>query len=137
VKGFTDALRVEVEEVDKAPVSITLIQPTAVDTPFPHHAKNYMDREPKLPIRPIDPQRVAEAILEAATEGGRDVKVGMAAKINTTAFKLTPHLADKFVAKMADTQQEDYPPINPEGILYQPSHTGRIYGGQSADRPNV
>src|SRR3546814_7798366 len=47
VKGFTDALRVEVEDVDKAPISITLIQPTAVDTPFPHHAKNYMDREPK------------------------------------------------------------------------------------------
>lgn len=34
VKGFTDALRVEIEELDKAPVSITLIQPTAVDTPF-------------------------------------------------------------------------------------------------------
>ena len=34
VKGFTDALRVEVMEVDKAPVSITLIQPTAVNTPW-------------------------------------------------------------------------------------------------------
>src|SRR5437868_5868387 len=41
VKGFTDALRVEVMEVDKAPVSITLIQPTAVNTPFAKHAKNY------------------------------------------------------------------------------------------------
>src|SRR5206468_7879728 len=40
VKGFTDALRVEIEEVDKAPVAITLIQPTAVDTPLPQHAKN-------------------------------------------------------------------------------------------------
>jgi len=29
VKGFTDALRIEVEELDDAPVSITLIQPTA------------------------------------------------------------------------------------------------------------
>jgi len=28
VKGFTDALRIEVCELDKAPVSITLIQPT-------------------------------------------------------------------------------------------------------------
>ena len=35
VKGFTDALRVEIEEIEEAPVSITLIQPTAVDTPFP------------------------------------------------------------------------------------------------------
>src|SRR5947209_3263702 len=32
VKGFTDSLRIEVQEVDKAPVSITLIQPTAVNT---------------------------------------------------------------------------------------------------------
>lgn len=45
VKGFTDALRVEIEEVDKAPVSITLIQPTAVNTPYPQHAKNYMRQE--------------------------------------------------------------------------------------------
>jgi len=34
VKGFTDGLRIEIETLDKAPVSITLIQPTAVDTPF-------------------------------------------------------------------------------------------------------
>ena len=42
VKGFTDALRVELEELDKAPVSITLIQPAAVNTPYPEHARNYM-----------------------------------------------------------------------------------------------
>jgi short-subunit dehydrogenase len=48
VKAFTDALRMELE-ADKAPVSVTLIQPTAVDTPFPEHAANYMSLEPKLP----------------------------------------------------------------------------------------
>lgn len=42
VKGFVDALRVEIEQLDEAPVSITLIQPTATDTPFPQHARNYM-----------------------------------------------------------------------------------------------
>src|SRR5581483_10918741 len=65
VKGFTDSLRVEIEEVDKAPISITLIQPTAVDTPFPQHARNYMDREPKLPSPKIAPEDVANAILDA------------------------------------------------------------------------
>ena len=45
VKGFTDALRIEIELLDKSPVSITLIQPTAVNTPFPHNAKNYMDAD--------------------------------------------------------------------------------------------
>src|SRR5262249_37640028 len=58
VKGFTDALRIEIEEVDGAPVSITLIEPTAVDTPYPQHAKNYMDKEPRLPAPLIDPEQV-------------------------------------------------------------------------------
>jgi len=55
VKGFTDSLRVEIEEVDEAPVSITLIQPTAVDTPFDEHGKNYMQNQPDLPTPMVDP----------------------------------------------------------------------------------
>lgn len=128
VKGFTDALRVEIEIIDKAPVSITLIQPTAVNTPFPHNAKNYMDKEPKLPTPMIDPQRVAEAILKAATEGGRDVKVGLMAVVNTSAAKFVPSLGDRMAALQAGRQQEDAPPRNPEGTLYKAGHAGRIYG---------
>ena len=128
VKGFTDALRIEIELLDKSPVSITLIQPTAVNTPFPHNAKNYMDKEPKLPTPMIDPQRVAEAILKAATEVGRDVKVGMIAVVNTTAAKFVPRLGDRMAAMQAGRQQEDAPPRNPEGTLYKAGHAGRIYG---------
>lgn len=128
VKGFTDALRIELEIVDKAPISITLIQPTAVNTPFPQNAKNYMDKEPKLPTPMISPEQVAEAILKAATKGGRDVKVGMMAVINTTASKLLPSLGDRMAAMQVDRQQRDEPPRNPEGTLYQAGHAGRIYG---------
>lgn len=128
VKGFTDALRVEVEEVEKAPVSITLIQPTAVNTPYPQHAKNYMDREPKLPSPQIDPHDVADAILEAATDGGRNVKVGAMAHMNTMMSKLIPGLADKLAAQYVDKQQYDVAPLNPDGSLYKPSGGGRIYG---------
>lgn len=128
VKGFTDALRVEIERVDDAPVSITLIQPTAVNTPYPQHAKNYMDREPKLPSPQIDPRQVAEAILEAAVEGGRDVKVGAVSVLNTTVSKLMPGLADRMAATQVDRQQEEGAPRRPEGTLYQPGVTGSIYG---------
>ncbi len=41
VKGFTDALRVELEE-EGAPVAVTLIKPTSIATPFARHAKNYL-----------------------------------------------------------------------------------------------
>ena len=131
VKGFTDALRIELEELDEAPVSITLIQPTAVNTPYPQHAHNYMAQEPKLPTPMIDPHRVAEAILEAATEGGRDIKVGAMAKMNTTMAKLLPSLGDKMSAMQADRQQRDMPARAPEGALYRPSGGGRVYGQAS------
>ena len=128
VKGFTDALRVEVEELDEAPVSITLIQPTAVDTPYPEHARNYMSSEPRLPTPQIDPQDVAEAILKAATEGGRDVKVGAMATLNTAMAKVAPSLGDKMAARQAGRQQRDEPPRHPEGTLYRPGESGRTHG---------
>jgi short-subunit dehydrogenase len=128
VKGFTDALRVEIEDVDKSPVSITLIQPTAVDTPYPEHAKNYMDSEPKLPDPMIDPMQVAEAILKAATEGGRDVKVGAMAVMNTALAKVMPSLSDRMSAKQVSRQQRDEAPRRPEGTLYEAGNSGRTHG---------
>lgn len=128
VKGFTDALRVEIEDVDKAPVSITLIQPTAVNTPYPENARNYMDREPKLPDPMIEPEQVAKAILKAAVEGGRDVKVGAMSVLNTTMAKIAPSLGDKVSAKQADRQQKPEAPRNPEGSLYEASGSGRVHG---------
>ncbi|MDB4927779.1 MAG: short-chain dehydrogenase [Myxococcaceae bacterium] len=134
VKGFTDALRVEVEEVDKSPVAITLIQPTAVDTPFPQRARNYMDQEPKLPTPQIEPQQVADAILEAATKHQRDVKVGLGAVVNTTIAKIAPGLGDAMSAKQADRQHYDEPPRNPAGTLYAPvaSVAGSVKGSGPA-----
>jgi NADP-dependent 3-hydroxy acid dehydrogenase YdfG len=133
VKGFTDALRVEVEEVDKAPVAITLIQPTAVNTPYPQHARNYMDKEPKLPTPQIDPRRVADAILKAATEPTRDMKVGMMSKVNTTVAKIAPALGEKLAATYVNRQQYDQPPSrDPQGALWRASGGGDIYGHRPA-----
>ena len=121
VKGFTDALRVEIEDVDQAPVSITLIQPTAVDTPFPQHARNYLAQEAKLPTPMIEPAKVAEAIRDAAVNPTRDKRVGLMAKVNTTMATLIPGLADKMAAKQVDKLHADMPPRKPEGALNQPS----------------
>ena len=128
VKGFTDALRVEVEDVDAASVSITLILPTAVDTPFPQHAKNYMDREPKLPTPQIAPEEVAIAIVDAARTPVRSVKVGGMATINTLAAKLAPALADKLSARQVDRQHYDEPPRNPDGGLWHAAAEGLVHG---------
>jgi len=128
VKGFTDALRLEIERVDKAPVSVTLIQPTAVDTPFDEHARNYMDQEADLPSPMIDPQQVADAILSAAVKPARDVKVGMMAKMNTFMSKNLPGIADRMAAKQVQNLQRDEPVKEPAGTLYTPGEAGRTHG---------
>lgn len=130
VKGFTDTLRVELENVEDANVCVVLIQPTAVDTPFPEHARNTMPREPKLPTPQIDPEQVADAILHAAEKGGRDVKVGAMARVNTATSHLFPRLADRMSAKQAQRQQRDEAPRNPMGTLYTPGEAGRIHGSR-------
>ncbi len=128
VKGFNDALRIEVEEVDKAPVSIVLIQPQAVDTPFPQHARNYMDQEPKLPSPMIEPWQVAEAILKSATDPERFVKVGPVSKMDTLLAKFMPALGDKMSAMQTGRMQYEELPRNPEGALYEASEATGVVG---------
>ena len=87
-----------------------------------------MDHEPKLPPPLIDPFDVAEAILKAATQGGRDVKVGVMAYVNTAVARLIPGLGDRMSARRGENQQEDVVPHNPAGTLHEPSNTGFIHG---------
>jgi short-subunit dehydrogenase len=132
VKGFTDALRIEIEHVDRAPVSITLIEPTAVDTPLPQHARNYLANEPKLPSPQIDPHQVAAAILRAATTPTRDVKVGAMASLDVAMEKLVPGLVDVMSVLQVPRQQTNAPARDREGSLYKPKAEGRIYGSGKA-----
>ncbi len=128
VKGFTDSLRVEVERLDKAPVSITLIQPTAVDTPFPQHARNYMSEEASLPHPQIEPSQVAEAILDAATRPTRAKRVGVMAKVNTSLASLAPAVADRLSAMEESQLHGKGRPRHPEGALNQPSEATGVAG---------
>ena len=136
VKGFTDALRIELE-VDEAPISVTLIQPTATDTPFPQHARNYMDQEPKLPTPQSDPYDVAEAICDAAEKPTRVAKVGLMSKMNTATAKFAPRLGDRMAAKQVNRQQLDQAPMDPAGTLFKPGNAGQAYGGDTKSPPGT
>ena len=104
VKGFTDALRIELEEAG-APVSVTLIRPTAIDTMFVEHAKNYMEVEPQLPPPLYAPDVVAESILEAAQHAHRDIYVGANAKVSSLMAKFLPRGSDYYMRKKLFSSQ--------------------------------
>jgi short-subunit dehydrogenase len=109
VKGFTDALRMELEE-EGAPVSVTLVKPAAIDTPYTEHAKNHMDEAADFPPPVYAPEAAAKAILHAAEHPQRDVFVGGGAASLSILGRFASRLTDKLMERsFFDQQRKDRP----------------------------
>lgn len=130
VKGFTDALRMELEE-EGVPISVTLIKPSAIDTPYRQHARNHMDVEPLNPPPVYAPETVAEAILHSACHAERDLFIGSGGKIMSVAGERAPRMTDKVMeAFVFNLQRSDQPkPANRRDSLYDSSDDGHERGG--------
>ncbi len=124
VKGFTDALRMELE-AGGAPVSVTLIKPAAIDTPYVQHAKNYLETEPAVPPPVYAPEIVAETILHCAEHPMRDAFAGGGGKALSASGQYAPRLTDKVMEwVMPAMQRSDEPPRRDrDGGLYQAAGT--------------
>jgi NAD(P)-dependent dehydrogenase (short-subunit alcohol dehydrogenase family) len=117
VKGFTDSLRLELEN-ERAPISVTLIQPAAIDTPYPEHAKTYLGVEPTHQPPVYAPEVVARAILRSAAHPHRNVLVGGGAKMFNTIERFAPRLGDRFKEAVAfEAQRTDRPPRNGDTLF--------------------
>ena len=99
IKGFTDALRMELED-EGAPISVTLVKPGQIDTPFTINAKNYLASEPHHVPPVYAPDVVAEAILTCAERPTRDILVGSGAKAMTELGHFAPGLTDTVMNKV-------------------------------------
>jgi NAD(P)-dependent dehydrogenase (short-subunit alcohol dehydrogenase family) len=119
LKGFTDALRMELEE-EGAPISVTLVKPASVDTPFFEKAKTYLGVEPQ-PVPPVyAPEVVSDVILEAAQRPIRElIAGGSGAKLSASRF--VPRLADLYMERWTfDSQSTDKPANGRPDNLYAP-----------------
>ncbi|GAB1539706.1 SDR family oxidoreductase [Scytonema sp. NUACC21] len=107
--GWTDALRMELE-AQKAPISVTLIHPGRIDTPYNEHARSYMPKQPAHRGMIYPPEAVAEAILYSAEHPKRDMFVGFQAKFFAVLGGISPRLMDKLMEIwMFPSQQSDRP----------------------------
>jgi NAD(P)-dependent dehydrogenase (short-subunit alcohol dehydrogenase family) len=119
LKAFTDALRMELEEA-QVPISVTLVKPASVDTPFFEKAKTYLGMEPQ-PVPPVyAPEVVSEVILRAAQHPLRElIAGGSGAKLSAARF--APRLADLYMERWTfDSQRTDMPTGGRPDNLYQP-----------------
>lgn len=138
VHGWTDALRMELE-AQKAPVSVTLIHPGRIDTPYNEHARSYLSKQPAHRGMIYPPESVAEAILFAAEHPKRDMYVGFQAKFFAVLGAIAPRLMDKLMEVwMYPSQHSDRPSRSREdnalyhagyGMHERGTHQGWIRSG--------
>jgi hypothetical protein len=124
MKGFTDALRMELEE-EGAPISVTLIKPSSIDTPFFDKARSHLGVEPQ-PVPPVyAPELVADAILAAAEHPVRDLIVGGSGRLLSMS-SLAPRIADTYMERtLFDSQKTDRPVFGRPDNLFGPvTHDG-------------
>jgi short-subunit dehydrogenase len=135
VLGFTDALRIEIEH-DQLPISVTLIKPAAIDTPFPDHARNYYDTAASLPPPVYDPAIVASAILFAATHPRRELHAGGGGRLMSMFQREMPSVMDWILSSKAMWAKNfaDRPAEHPEGALHHTAEAGNVHGSASRDR---
>lgn len=131
VKGYIDSLRLELMH-ERAPVSVSLIQPSGIHTPFGKHSLNRMDERSKVPPPVYAPELVAKAICHAAEHPTRDMIVGGAGRAMTLLATLAPNLSDRvFAAAFFRTAREKgKPKRDVEGGFYRGGGAGEVYGDQ-------
>lgn len=123
LKGFTEAFRREVE-AERQPISITLIKPAAINTPFTDHARNRMDSPgTRNPPPAYDPHLVATAIAHACEKPVRDLTIGGAGGISMVlANRIAPGVMDWLSARVGHasmTTQDVGDPAQRDN-LYEP-----------------
>ena len=128
LRGFYDALRMELKH-ERAPVGVTTILPSSVDTPLFVHARSRLGTRPQ-PIPPVyDPDVVAAAIVRAAKRPTREVVVGAAGAGMLALQRVAPALADYTAWPLWRLQHADRADDSHDN-LYEPTDgAGAVRGG--------
>ena len=138
VKGYTDALRVELE-ADALPISVTLIKPGSIGTPMPQHARDFTGREPKFPPPIYEPAEAAATILRAAEHPVRDAFIGGAARTVSSFSKRAPRLVDWISEKFVLPMQMSDQPATATDNLHHGHAEAKVHGDHQGSliRPSL
>lgn len=131
LKAFTEAFRSELRDRE-IPIEVSLVRPTAINTPFAQHGANRLpEGEPSLPSPQYSPDVAAEAILKCAEKPQRDVYVGGPAKLSAILDTFFPKVKD-MVAETRMKELKKGTKMNhhtmDENLHHPPSEEGRAEG---------
>ncbi len=123
IKGFTEAFRREAD-AERQPISVTLIKPAAINTPFTDHARNRMGTPgTRNPPPAYDPHLVARAIVHACETPVRDLTIGGLGGVSMVVGNLlAPRAMDWLSSRLGRISMTTEDPGNPaeRDNLYEP-----------------
>lgn len=134
VKGFTDTLRIDLQR-QAAPVQVTLIKPASVGTPFPDHARNYLDTAVRVPPPVYAPEVVADAILHAAAHPVRTLTVGAGGRQMVLTQAAAPALGDRLFGALVPALSRRKGEKPRDDSLHAPSQDGQARTDAYGSRP--
>lgn len=133
VKAFTETLRMEVGR-ERLPISVTLIKPGSIATPFPEHARNLMDEAPTVPPPVYAPEVAARAILHALTHPVRELVVGSGARQLSIAHGLAPGLAERIFSRALPPLMRRKGAPQGRDALHRAGLDGHVHGQEGSGR---
>ncbi|MER7538376.1 SDR family NAD(P)-dependent oxidoreductase [Streptomyces sp. NPDC097704] len=127
-----EVLRQELALTGNAGVSVCTVLPTGVDTPFFAHAANLTGHRMRSMPAVATPERVARAVVRAASRPRRRVLVGPGARLLPWAHAMAPGLIRPVIRWRTEHAYLDGPgtAVPTTGALYTPSgDTAAVTGG--------
>lgn len=125
VKGFTNALRMELMR-EQAPITVSLVKPAAIDTPYNRHARNLTGQAMQNPQPVYATHVVADTILYCASHPIREITVGGGGRLIASFYAALPGVAEPLFARFAPSLMRDRGSAwEPDGDgLYDPTEDG-------------
>lgn len=131
VRGLSESLRMELR--DAPGVHVSTVLPSSVDTPLFQHAGNRTGEQVESPSLPMDPHRVAAAIVSCLRRPRREVVVGQAARLVLAFRALAPATSERWLgAAMAWDHTAGGEAEPTAGSLERASSDGEVAGGWRA-----
>jgi NAD(P)-dependent dehydrogenase (short-subunit alcohol dehydrogenase family) len=113
IKGFQESLRCELRHRNSK-VHLTMVQLPGLNTPQFDHCLSKMPRHP-MPVPPIfQPEAAAKAVYWAAHHRRRETYVGIPTVYTIIGNKLSPGLAERYLARTAVDGQQTSQPADPD-----------------------
>ncbi|HEX8104448.1 MAG TPA: SDR family NAD(P)-dependent oxidoreductase, partial [Solirubrobacteraceae bacterium] len=128
LRGFAGSLRVELRR-RRSPVSISIVNPGAIDTPLWSHVSSATGRLPRNPPDLYRPDVIARGLVAAAIRPRPEITIGGEARIVELGWAFARPLAEWVLTIVSRFYASGKRPAPPVGLLRGPTGEGEAAGG--------